>query len=229
MTSTNYNIAKSKLVSGDSALPPASWDSDIVSNSATKTITKNGTYTIWAKNSNNEHVYKTIVVDKIDKAAPSLKKELKAVVADEENFTLSIEFNESASGISKVEWYYKAEEDTDYTKETDEYDEDAVATDVVKSHDFEVSEEGAYSAYAKIFDRAGNSIMTDVLDYVVSADGGTFGGGTISGGGSDGGDDAGGDAGVGNPKTESGSIVKISVSAIVFAVVGIAVAIKRRR
>ena len=232
VSSNAYNISKNNLSEGTITQTPATW-TNISAPAKTLahkvTISKNGTYTIWMKNANNETASKTFTVNKIDKAAPVVQTALKASDITEDGFKLSIAAIENGSGISKIEWYYKLEEDEDYEVVIDEFDAaNASASATTKSHLFTNMEPGDYNAYAVIYDNAGNSVTSDRLSFAVSTEGGEFGGEVLV---NENPEQPGAtltDAPV-NPKTDNQGILSISFAGGAFVLLGAMIMVRRRR
>ena len=210
-----------------------------------KTVSKNGTYTIWLKNSNNETAYTTFAVNKIDKTKPALETNIKASEITEDSVTLSVSVNENESGLAKIDWYYKKTGDDNYTKVTDTITSSSLsAMAVTKSHKLSDIEGGEYSAYAEIFDKAGNKVTSATITFTVEEDGEDVGGDPVvpetptdptpSDPGAT--ETPEGDTpkpvnggNVANPKTDSQSILPVSIAGGAFLLAGAFVAIRRRR
>lgn len=232
-SSSAYNINKGVLGSGNILTTPTAW-TDITTPaktlSETITISENGTYTVWLKNSNNETASKSFEVSKIDKDAPVIQTALKASDITEDSFKLSIAVIENGSGIKKIEWKYKLDEDDKYTTVTDDFSSSAGSASVLsttKSHVFTNVESGEYNAYAIIYDYAGNSVTGDKLNFTISEEGGEFGGETLV-------DEtqqptATQTGATTNPKTDNQSVLPVSLAGGAFVLLGAAVAIRRRR
>ncbi len=232
-SSSAYNINKGVLGSGNVLTTPTAW-TDITTPaktlSETITISENGTYTVWLKNSNNETASKSFEVSKIDKDAPVIQTALKASDITEDSFKLSIAVIENGSGVKKIEWKYKLDEDDEYTTVTDDFSSSAGSASVLsttKSHVFTDVESGEYNAYAVIYDYAGNSVTGEKLNFTISEEGGEFGGETLV-------DEtqqptATQTGATTNPKTDSQSVLPVSLAGGAFVLLGAAVAIRRRR
>ncbi|MDO4219677.1 MAG: Ig-like domain repeat protein, partial [Candidatus Saccharibacteria bacterium] len=185
---------------------------------------------VWLKNSNNETASKSFEVSKIDKDAPVIQTALKASDITEDSFKLSIAVIENGSGIKKIEWKYKLDEDDEYTTVTDDFSSSAGSASVLsttKSHVFTNVESGEYNAYAIIYDYAGNSVTGDKLNFTISEEGGEFGGETLV-------DEtqqptATQTGATTNPKTDNQSVLPVSLAGGAFVLLGAAVAIRRRR
>lgn len=230
-SSTAYNISKNNFAEGTITQTPKDWTaiSTPAKTLAHKiTVSKNGTYTIWMKNANNETASKSFTINKIDKSTPVVQTALKANDITEDGFKLSIAVIEEGSGISKIEWYYKLEEAEEYEVVIDEFEQDSASTSATtKSHSFTDLEPGDYNAYAVIYDFAGNSVTTGRLSFAVSAEGGEFGGEVLINENPE--HPAATQAAANNPKTDSQNIVPISVAGGAFVLLGVMMAIRRRR
>lgn len=247
-SSSAYNIQKSFVGEGTIVATPTAWTNLTTAGKTIaekKTVSKNGTYTVWLKNSNNETAYKTFTVNKIDKTKPALETNIKASEITEDGVTLSVSVNENESGLDRIDWYYKKTGDNNYTKVTDTITSSSLsAMAVTKSHKLSDIEGGEYSAYAEIFDKAGNKVTSATITFTVKEDGEDVGGdpvvpetpteptpsdpGTtetpegdtpkpVNGGN------------VANPKTDSQSILPVSIAGGAFLLAGAFVAIRRRR
>ena len=81
----------------------------------------NTTYYFYVKDAAN-NVTKTTVVAKLDKVAPTISTDLSGTTDKiATNLNLSMGIKDSASGLSKITWYYKKSTDTTYTSVTDTY------------------------------------------------------------------------------------------------------------
>lgn len=114
---------------------------------------------------------------------------------------------------------------------------------VTKTHKLSDIEGGEYSAYAEIFDKAGNKVTSATITFTVEADGEDVGGDPVvpetptdptpSEPGNpekpEGDTPKPVDGGVANPKTDSQSILPVSIAGGAFILAGAFVAIRRRR
>ncbi len=234
--SSKYNIKEADLSEGTKLTTPSLWTALAKADKTLaekRTISKNGTYTLWLKNSANETASKSFTVSKIDKTAPALQTNLKASDITAESFKLSIALIENTSGITKIEWYYKAAKDADYTLLSEKLNAEVNAEGefaMVKTHAFDGLTEGDYVAYAKIYDQAGNVTKTDELNFTVSAQGGEYGGDTLI-------DQPKPDAiktdtptnKVPNPKTDSQGVLPAALAGGAFILLGTTVIMRKRR
>lgn len=246
-SSSAYDIQKNVLGEGTIVTTPTTWTNITTAGKTIaekKTISKNGTYTIWLKNSNNETAYKTFTVNKIDKTKPALTTNIKASDITEDSVTLSVSVNENESGLDKIDWYYKKSSDSKYTKVSDTISSSSLsAMAVTKTHKLSDLEGGEYTAYAEIFDKAGNKVTSATITFTVEADGEEVGGDPVvpetptdptpSEPGNpekpEGDTPKPVDGGVANPKTDSQSILPVSIAGGAFLLAGAFVAIRRRR
>ena len=137
---------------------------------ATKSISSNGTYTVWFKNSNNEISAKTVTVSNIDTAAPTISTGFAVSNISETGATLSVGIKDTASGLDKIVWHYKAEDAEEYTNETEDYSGETAAT--TKTFALDGLEAGkTYKAYATIYDRAGNTKDTSIITFLADENG----------------------------------------------------------
>lgn len=163
-TSDAYNINKYAVLSGKSTdVAPGSWktvSTPAKSVNISESVNENGTYTVWFKNANNEVSAKTVTVNAIDKKAPTISTGFAVTEISEESATLSIGIKDTASGLSKIVWHYKAEDDEEYTDETEIYSEGNTGETAVATKTFALTgleADGTYMAYATVYDIAGNS------------------------------------------------------------------------
>ena len=247
-SSSAYNIQKSFVGEGTIVATPTAWTNLTTAGKTIaekKTVSKNGTYTVWLKNSNNETAYKTFTVNKIDKTKPALETNIKASEITENGVTLSVTVNENESGLDRIDWYYKKADDEKYTKVSDTITSSSLsAMAVTKSHKLSDIEGGEYSAYAEIFDKAGNKVTSATITFTVEEDGEDVGGDPVvpetptdptpSDPGAT--ETPEGDTprpvnggNVANPKTDSQSILPVSIAGGAFLLAGAFVAIRRRR
>ena len=234
--SSNYNIEKADLSEGATLATPSLWTALATASKTLAekmTISKNGTYTVWLKNSAHETASKSFTVSKIDKTAPVIQTSLKASDITAEGFKLSLALIENTSGVTKIEWFYKATEDDEYTLLSEELDAEVNAEGefaMTKARSFDGLTEGDYVAYAKIYDQAGNVTKTDELKFVVSAQGGEYGGDTLVNQPTP--DATKTDASnnpVPNPKTDNQSILSIALAGGAFVLLGTTVVMRKRR
>ena len=163
-TSSAYNVNKYAILSGNTtSVAPASWktiSAPAKTVDIAEKVNKNGTYTIWFKNANNEISAKTVTVSSIDNKAPFISTGFAVTEISEESATLSIGVKDTASGLSKIVWHYKAAEDEKYTDEIEMLDGEGASLAAVTTKTFALTDlvaEETYMAYATIYDVAGNS------------------------------------------------------------------------
>ena len=112
---------------------------------------------------------------KIDTEGPEINTHLNSTSAEGTTIALSITVTDSVSGISKIEWYYKKDIDpeSEYAnnKKTDKYTEMNGST-VGETEAKEITKtitgltEGTYSIYAEVYDVAGNSTTSSIINVV---------------------------------------------------------------
>ena len=122
----------------------------------------NTTYYFYVKDAAN-NVTKTSVVAKLDKVVPTISTDLSGTTDKiATNLNLSMGVTDSASGLSKITWYYKKSTDTTYTSVTDTYTtmNGAAAgtnTAVTKTKQLTgLTANTTYNIYAIAYDVAGN-------------------------------------------------------------------------
>lgn len=169
-TSSNYSINKYALLEGNVETAPTSW-SNISSAGSTITetynLTKNGTYTLWYKNSANEVKRKVFTVSMIDKVLPTINENLSSTKVSDNSEKLTITVSDDASGIDRIEWNYKLTSASDYTIVNDKANGETNAT--VKSHTLSNLAPGSYTAFAKVYDKAGNLSASNNVSFTVEA------------------------------------------------------------
>ena len=162
-SSSNYNVNRYNTASGNtSSTTPTSW-STVSSPAKTYTISQtassNGTYTFWAKNSNNETAVKTVTVSNIDKTDPTISTALSTSNITATGATLNIGVTDSASGLNKIVWHYKESAASSYTDKTDTYTTSGTGTTTATTKTTALSgltSGKSYTAYATVYDMAGN-------------------------------------------------------------------------
>ena len=171
-SSTAYNISSYKVDNGNtSTTTPSSWTS--ISSSAksynlSKTVSANGTYTLWFKNSNNETAAKTVTVNNIDKAAPVISTALSASSVTTNKATLSIGVTDSASGLGKIVWHYKANGASSYTDKTETYASSNTGETSATTKNYTLTGLNGstqYTAYATVYDVAGNTKDSATINF----------------------------------------------------------------
>ena len=169
-TSSSYTINKYALVKGTStSVPqPSVWKSVGTAGKTineTYNVTENGTYTIWFKNSNNEIKYTTFTVNKIDKDAPLVQSDLTATKVSNTSEKLTVKVIDSLSGLDRIVWYYKASNESSYHDATDSLG--GTTSSVTKERTLTNLNPGSYTAYAKVYDQAGNSLTIDSVNFTI--------------------------------------------------------------
>ena len=162
-TSDNYNINRYNTANSDtSSTTPSSWST--VNNpgktySITQSASSNGTYTFWAKNSNNETAVKTVKVSNIDKTDPTISTALSTSNISATDANLNIGVTDSASGLGKIVWHYKESDASDYTDKTDTYATSGTGATSATAKTTAITgltKNKNYTAYATVYDMAGN-------------------------------------------------------------------------
>ena len=173
ISSNGYNVTHYAINSGNTTkTAPSSWTA-VATPAKVVTISEpvsnNGIYTIWTKNDNNEISAETFTISNIDKAAPVISTGFEVSNITNNSATLSVEVKDADSGLDKIVWHYKAENDDEYTDETDNFNGETEAT--TKTLTLNELENGStYTAYATIYDIAGNTKNTPEITFV-AADG----------------------------------------------------------
>ncbi|MBP5656235.1 S8 family serine peptidase [Candidatus Saccharibacteria bacterium] len=175
-TSSAYNVTHYAIQSGNTTkTAPTSWTAVSTSGktgSASKTVTSNGTYTVWFKNSNNEIKAKTVTVSGIDTTAPTISTGFKVSDITDTGATLSIGVKDTQSGLAKIVWHYKLEDAESYTDETEEYATSGTGETATVTKTFTLSglETGkTYKAYATVYDMANNSKDSATATFTATA------------------------------------------------------------
>ena len=108
-------------------------------------VTKNGTYTFKVIDNENKEETRDIIIDKIDKDAPT-SCAITAKVNDEGAIEITATAVDAGSGIGKYEYYVNGEKKEESDKNT--YKVEKLAS-------------GTYSVYVIAYDKAGNSKQSD--------------------------------------------------------------------
>ena len=133
----------------------------------------NDNIAIYARVINNQGKAGTVIagnVTNIDKNAPDISKALQLTGVTASSVDLSIEVKDELSGISKIEWYYKVNGASTYEKITEEYTEmngenvGKKKVEIEKRTLAKLTEAETYKIYAKIYDVAGNSKISNEID-----------------------------------------------------------------
>ena len=178
VSSETSNITHRAVVSGNSTEAPVNdkWEAIATPSkdlNDTITVAENGTYTAWYKNESGEMAYESFTVSKVDTIAPEIKKALKATESVDNSVTLTISVDDSASGIAKIEWFYKLEDAENYSKEisANAVDEGILTAQAVVEKSITLSDlrVGKYVAYAKIYDNAGNTKNSEEISFTIQA------------------------------------------------------------
>lgn len=97
---------------------------------------------------------------KIDQLPPRIEVALSGVV-DYNSVNLSIGTNEWCSGLFKIRWYYKKQEDSEYSYKDEYYDVDEKKLKIMRIDG--LLENKTYNIYAEIYDRMQNKNTSDVI------------------------------------------------------------------
>lgn len=228
VSSEKTNITHSALMSGSSTTVPGASDWAAVETPA-KTLTDaisfsaNGTFTVWYKNESGETAHETFTIGKIDDVFPVIREELSAAEPEGKNITLSISADDAASGIAKIDWYYKLESADKWVIETDMIGNSvSILAATPYTHSFSNLSAGNYVAYALITDKAGNEKQSSEIRFTIAGDPETENPG-------DDGDDntTTGDV-VTNPKTGDGIVIISAIGGVLLAAGAVAFAKLRR-
>ncbi len=173
-SSNDYNVTNYAFNSGNTTkTAPSSWTAVATpgkSVTATKSVSSNGTYTIWFKNANNEISAKTVTVNNIDKAAPTITTGLAVKNISGTSATFSISAKDTTSGLDSVVWHIKTESDEEYKDAPNNHTgETGVVTDTISTDKLEAGTK--YMVYATIFDRAGNAKDSSIVTFLAADDG----------------------------------------------------------
>ena len=177
-SSNAYNINKYKVDNGNTpATTPSSWStisSSSKSYNLSQTVSANGTYTLWFKNSNNETASKTVTVNNIDKTEPVISTALSTSNVTANGATLNIGVTDSASGLGRIIWHYKANDASSYTDKAETYassntgETSAITKSLVLTG---LNESTRYAAYATVYDVAGNAKDSETIYFTTRAAG----------------------------------------------------------
>ncbi len=175
-SSQAYNISNSALNNGNTSnTTPTSWtavSSPAKNATVQQTITQNGTYTIWFKNSNNETAAKTFTVSNIDKTAPTISTGFSVTEITDNSSVLKIGVTDTQSGLGKIIWHYKEDGANEFTDSVEPYAITGTGATAATIKTFSLSnlEKGKkYSAYATVYDVAGNSKDSSTINFTALA------------------------------------------------------------
>ena len=219
VSSEKTNITHSALMTGSSTTTPGASDWAAVETPAKTladaiSLSVNGTFTIWYKNESGETAHETFTISKIDDVFPTIEEELSASEPEEKNITLSISADDAASGIAKIDWYYKLEGADKWTVETEMVGSSASILAVTPyTHTFSNLPAGNYVAYALITDRAGNEKQSGEIRFTIAGDPATED--PIDDNDDD--DAEPSDTVVTNPKTDDGIIIVSAIGGVILA------------
>lgn len=175
--SNNYNITHFAIQNGDTTkTAPTSWSAVAAPGknvTISKTVSSNGTYTAWVKNSNGEIKANKITVNSIDKTVPTISTGFKVSNITDDSATLSVGVKDTQSGLAKIVWHYKLADAEEYTDKTEEYTTTGTGATVATTKTFTLSELESgktYKAYATVYDVAGNMKNSAEATFIAAAD-----------------------------------------------------------
>lgn len=130
-------------------------------------MTENGSVYARLTDGINAGEYITGTVGNIDKTNPIVEN-IQIAKRETKALTLSVDVQDELSGLGKIDWYYKLNEEADYTKVTQEYQkingEEAGSTNrETKTLELTGLKGGTYSIYADVYDVAGNKETTHII------------------------------------------------------------------
>ena len=152
----------------DTATAPSSWTTIAATTNPitpTATQTANGTKYFWVKDVAGNINNTAITISKIDKIAPTAFVLSKSAVGVN-SFTLSANFSDATSGLSRITWYYMRPQDTGWQSVTDTYTAINGANAgtvgcVTKTKAITgLTKGGTIKAFAEAWDVAGNKVTS---------------------------------------------------------------------
>ena len=175
-SSQAYNISSSALNNGNTTnTTPTSWtavSSPAKTATVEQTVTQNGTYTIWFKNSNNETAAKTFTVNNIDKTAPTISTGFSVTEITDNSSVLKIGVTDTQSGLGKIVWHYKEDGANEFIDSAESYSitGTGATSATVKTFSLSNLEKGKkYTAYATVYDDAGKSKDSSTINFTALA------------------------------------------------------------
>ena len=136
------------------------WD-----NTTTQEFTENGYMYVRLFDGTNGGSYAVGEVTKIDKDAPTIT--ISSSNVDSNRFTLNATVQDTASGLQKIEWYYKKSTDTKYTKLEDGFSGET--TSLTKTKEISsIPYAETYNAFARVYDVATNSKDSNVINITLT-------------------------------------------------------------
>ena len=149
---TGYTLQTSK--------DATNWESK-----ATQEFTANGYIYVRLYDGTNGGSYAVGEVSKIDKDAPTIT--ISSSNVDSNRFTLNATVQDTASGLQKIEWYYKKSTDTKYTKLEDSFSGET--TSLTKTKEISsIPYAETYNAFARVYDVATNSKDSNVINIALT-------------------------------------------------------------
>lgn len=130
----------------------------------TITISKQGQTKIeaWVKDSAGNQSATNEKIIKIDSDSPTIITNLWASNIKTNGFRLNIKVQDAGSGLNNIKWYYKKSDETTYKNKTTTCG--GTTAQVTKYIDINGLTSGVYNVYAVIYDKAGKSTKTGVLN-----------------------------------------------------------------
>ena len=167
---TNYELQYTKFTEGtevtSEALENATW-----SEYETSGIVSEENETIYTRlyDGVNSTSYTSTTIANIDTEDPIVSTTLNSTEVTTKGFTLNIGVTDTNSGLGKIIWYYKLSTDSNYTSQEEIYTplngiEKGATIATSKSITLDNLTNGTYSAYAVVYDVAGNSVETAKID-----------------------------------------------------------------
>lgn len=119
-------------------------------------VTNNGTNYLWVKDSGNKVKYEQVEINHHDEVVPVISS-FNITNAYNNSITVNLEAMDLESGLSKIKWYYKKEEDNNYS-----FIEEVVSSNGSFTHSYEnLDEYTNYILYAEVYDCDNNHIQSD--------------------------------------------------------------------
>ena len=126
-------------------------------------VKENGNYYIWFKDEDGNITNKMFTVQYVDSTKPTITSQLVLYKNSKTGFEAKVSAQDTESGLSKINWYYKKSTDTDYQMITDTYttNETGQKDNTEKIYKFTNLESNiTYSVYAEIYDIVENFVKT---------------------------------------------------------------------
>ena len=148
---------------------PSTWNNVATANeevSINVNVTNNGVNYVWLKDLNgNVGVSQSIDVNYIDNVKPILTSLTSKDIAYN-SFKIEAVVQDQESGISKIKWYYKKTNETNYQSVTDSYGNTTSGElgELTKIHEFKNIDGSAdYNIYVEIYDLSGNITTSQII------------------------------------------------------------------